>query len=50
MWGRGGKRVAISREPRPQSSYNSVRINDQWRVCFRWDAGDAYEVKIVDYH
>ncbi len=28
----------------------SVRINDQWRVCFRWDAGDAYEVKIVDYH
>ena len=28
----------------------SVRINDQWRVCFRWDAGDAYEVEIVDYH
>jgi toxin HigB-1 len=28
----------------------SIRINSQWRVCFRWDAGDAYEVEIVDYH
>ena len=28
----------------------SIRINDQWRVCFRWEAGDAYEVEIVDYH
>ena len=28
----------------------SIRINDQWRVCFRWDRGDAYEVEIVDYH
>ena len=28
----------------------STRINDQWRICFRWDAGDAYEVEIVDYH
>jgi proteic killer suppression protein len=28
----------------------SIRINDQWRICFRWDAGDAYEVEIVDYH
>lgn len=28
----------------------SVRINDQWRVCFRWDAGDAFEVEVVDYH
>ena len=28
----------------------SVRINRQWRVCFRWRAGDAYEVEIVDYH
>jgi plasmid maintenance system killer protein len=24
--------------------------SDQWRVCFRWQAGDAYEVEIVDYH
>jgi len=29
---------------------HSIRINDQWRVCFRWDRGDAYEVEIVDYH
>ncbi len=28
----------------------SIRINDQWRVCFIWDAGDAYEVEITDYH
>ena len=28
----------------------SVRINDQWRVCFEWRASDAYEVEIVDYH
>jgi len=28
----------------------SIRVNDQWRVCFRWDAGDAYEVEITDYH
>ncbi len=29
---------------------HSISINDQWRVCFRWDDGDAYEVEIVDYH
>ena len=28
---------------------NSIRINDQWRICFAWDDGDAYEVEIVDY-
>lgn len=28
----------------------SIRINRQWRNCFRWDAGDAFEVEIVDYH
>ena len=28
----------------------SIRINDQWRICFRWDTGDALEVEIVDYH
>ena len=28
----------------------SIRINDQWRICFRFEAGDAYDVKIVDYH
>lgn len=28
----------------------SIRINDQWRICFRFDNGDAYDVEIVDYH
>ena len=28
----------------------SIRINDQWRVCFEWRDGHAYEVEIVDYH
>jgi toxin HigB-1 len=28
----------------------SVRINDQFRVCFRWDGKDAWDVEIVDYH
>jgi proteic killer suppression protein len=28
----------------------SIRINDQWRICFAWRAGDAYDVEIVDYH
>jgi proteic killer suppression protein len=28
----------------------SIRVNDQWRVCFRWSDGDAYDVEIVDYH
>lgn len=29
---------------------HSIRINDQWRVCFRWRDGDAYDVEIVDYY
>ena len=28
----------------------SIRINDQWRICFRWQDGNALEVEIVDYH
>ncbi|MYF93861.1 MAG: type II toxin-antitoxin system RelE/ParE family toxin [Gemmatimonadetes bacterium] len=28
----------------------SIRINDQWRICFTWRNGDAYNVEIVDYH
>ena len=28
----------------------SIRINDQWRICFVWHNGDAYNVEIVDYH
>ncbi|MDZ5648640.1 type II toxin-antitoxin system RelE/ParE family toxin [Nitrospirillum sp. BR 11828] len=29
---------------------HSIRINDQWRVCFRWEGQDAHDVEIVDYH
>jgi toxin HigB-1 len=29
---------------------HSIRVNDQWRVCFVWRDGDAYDVEIVDYH
>ena len=28
----------------------SIRINDQWRICFRWAGGDAHDVEIADYH
>ena len=29
---------------------HSIRIIDQWRICFKWKAGDAYDVEISDYH
>ena len=29
---------------------HSIRVNDQWRICFVWQDGDAYEVEDVDYH
>ena len=28
----------------------SIRVNQQWRICFRWSDGDAHDVEIVDYH
>tara|TARA_R110002050_G_scaffold15615_1_gene47936 strand:+ start:18670 stop:18948 length:279 start_codon:yes stop_codon:yes gene_type:complete len=33
-----------------KKDYYSLRVNRQWRVCFRWQDGHAYEVEIVDYH
>ena len=33
-----------------RAGQHSIRINDQWRICFVWKDGDAYEVEIVDYH
>ena len=32
------------------SGFYSIRINDQWRVVFRWESGNAFDVQIVDYH
>ena len=29
---------------------HSIRINDQWRICFKWRAGDSFDVEITDYH
>ena len=33
-----------------RAGQHSIRINEQWRVCFEWREGDAYDVEIVDYH
>jgi proteic killer suppression protein len=33
-----------------RSGQHSIRINDQWRLCFRWQDGDALDVEICDYH
>ena len=33
-----------------RAGQHSIRINDQWRVCFRWTGTDAEDVEIVDYH
>ena len=33
-----------------RAGQHSIRINDQWRICFRWDRGDAHDVQITDYH
>ncbi len=33
-----------------RAGQHSIRVNDQWRICFRWRDGDAYDVEIIDYH
>lgn len=33
-----------------RAGQHSIRINDRWRICFRWEREDAYDVEIVDYH
>jgi proteic killer suppression protein len=33
-----------------RSGQHSIRINDQWRICFEWRDGDAHQIEIVDYH
>mgnify|MGYP000873491002 CR=1 FL=1 len=43
-----GNRLELLRGDR-RGQY-SIRINDQWRICFRWVGGDALDVEIVDYH
>jgi toxin HigB-1 len=48
LGGLPGNRLEVLRGDR--KGQHSIRINDQWRVCFRWEDGDAYDVEIVDYH
>jgi toxin HigB-1 len=43
----GNRLEALKGDRRGQ---HSIRINDQWRICFRWSDGDAHDVEIVDYH
>ena len=43
----GNRLEALSGDRQGQ---HSIRINDQWRVCFVWEAGHAWQVEIVDYH
>ena len=33
-----------------RAGQHSIRVNDQWRICFVWKEGNAYDVEIVDYH
>jgi toxin HigB-1 len=33
-----------------RSGQHSIRIDDQWRICFRWEEGRVYEVEIIEYH
>lgn len=43
-----GNRLEVLRGDR-EGQY-SIRVNDQWRICFRWDGGNAYDVEFCDYH
>lgn len=33
-----------------RKDFYSIRINDQWRIVFKWDSGNAFEAEILDYH
>jgi proteic killer suppression protein len=33
-----------------RAGWHSIRVNDQWRICFTWKDADAHEVEIIDYH
>jgi proteic killer suppression protein len=43
----GNRLEALKRD---RSGQHSIRINDQYRVCFRWDGNNAHNVEITDYH
>ena len=43
-----GNRMEVLKDDR--KGQHSIRVNDQWRICFRWQGEDALDVEIVDYH
>jgi len=43
-----GNRLEALKDDR--KGQHSIRINDQWRICFRWQGQDAFDAEIVDYH
>ncbi len=43
----GNKLEALKGDRKGQ---HSIRVNDQWRICFRWENGHAYDVEFCDYH
>jgi proteic killer suppression protein len=43
----GNRLEALKGDRRGQ---HSIRINERWRICFRWEDGSAFDVEIVDYH
>ena len=43
-----GNRLEVLKGDR--AGFHSIRINDQWRVVFKWQGGNAFDVQIVDYH
>ena len=45
-----GPGLSLEALKRERKGQHSIRINDQWRVCFRWKGSDAYDVTIADYH
>jgi proteic killer suppression protein len=48
LWWPPGNRLETLKKDR--KGQHSIRINDQFRLCFVWSEGDAYDVEIVDYH
>jgi proteic killer suppression protein len=47
LWPAGNRLELLTGD---RAGQHSMRINDQWRICFVWRNGDAYDVEIVDYH
>jgi toxin HigB-1 len=43
----GNRLEALKRD---RAGQHSIRINDQFRICFKWHEGEAYDVEITDYH